>query len=146
MTGREGEKGTLSLTLSLPLPLPHTHSHSLSLSFSHSLSRRSPAGRCSVFGGGAFSHRCSRRHRSPAGVAVRYRSRAAVVVGSARASGGACRPHGTLFFWWLHYCTAASAFSLRSQRGPRDTHAHDPRKNRTNVFASPTLHGGQSRS
>lgn len=73
-------------------------------SLSLSISQITVAGRCSVFGGGAFSHRCSRRHRSPAGVAVRYRSRAAVVVGSARASGGACRPDGTLFF---RGCTTA---------------------------------------
>lgn len=87
-----------------------------------------------------FASVYARRPRAPAGVAVRYRSRAAVVVvGSARAFGGACRrPDGTLFFSWLHYCsTAASAFSPRSLRGPRDTHAHDPhiKYNRIRTFS-----------
>jgi len=40
-------------------------------------------------------------------------------------------PMERFFFSWLHYCTA---FSTRSERGPRDSHAHDPRKNRIQSY------------
>lgn len=118
--------------------------------------RRREGDRNSSIAGGAvqcfrrwctFASVYARRPRAPAGVAVRYRSRAAVVVvGSARASGGACRrPDGTLFFFVVallqHGGVGVFApFATRATWHPRTRPSYKI-QSYTNVFVFTTLHG-----
>lgn len=95
------------------------------------------AGRCSVFGGGALSHRCTRvapAHRPASPCVIDRALRLSLSVRRARPAAPAGGGPTERFFFFVVALLQHGGVGVFAPFGPRDTHAHDPRIKYNRVY------------